>query len=84
MNNLYDEIKEKCCSRCDAECDGCWLEELITDRLSEERKKVVQEIRSKSYSFKNTPMYDEYGGVIGTFNRLDYGKLEEILDQIER
>ena len=56
----------------------------LTDRLAEERKKVVQEIRSKSYSLKNTPMYDEYGGVIGTFNRLDYGKLEKILDQIER
>lgn len=47
MNNIYVEINEKCCSRCDAECDGCWLEELITDRLAEERKKVVQKIREK-------------------------------------
>ena len=44
MNNIIEEISQKCCSYCEMECDGCWLEELITDRLTEERKKVCEQI----------------------------------------
>lgn len=88
MNNIYVEIKEKCCSQCYAECDGCWLEELITDRLAEERKKVVQEIKSwcdKNFNWVGDGTgYDgqEYNEMIGSNNTIN--KLRELLDQVER
>ena len=95
MNNLYEEIKEKCCSRCDAECDGCWLEELITDRLKEERKRVVREIRNHiNDRIQNESCFmtrDENGESINTMaticsnytiNELSF--IIKYLDQIER
>lgn len=45
---VLEEIKEKCCSHCEAECDGCWLKELISDHTKQVRKEVCEEIRSKS------------------------------------
>jgi hypothetical protein len=77
MNNIYKEICEKCCPYCDAECDGCWLEELINKELAEERKKVVQEIRGKGkkenvWNLTNNTSKEVL--IIGT----------DILDQIER
>ena len=78
MNNIYVEIKEKCCSKCDAECDGCWLEELITNRLAEERKKVVQEVKQKLCIIEDTLI--NLGN--GKEDALSY--FVDVLDQIER
>lgn len=41
---MLEEIKEKCCSRCEAECDGCWLKELITEYTKQVRKEVCEKI----------------------------------------
>lgn len=81
MNNIYKEICEKCCPYCDAECDGCWLEELINEELAEERKKVVQEIREWcKESFDYTKLPNELGCWVAV-NREEFFN---ILDQIER
>lgn len=53
MNNIYKEICQRCCPYCDAECDGCWLEELINKELAEERKKVVDELKADIRSLFN-------------------------------
>lgn len=84
MNNIYVEIKEKCCSKCGAECDGCWLEELITDRLTEERKKVVQEI--KNYVCNKYARIDEeiVNGNHTFFYSIHCRSFLKKLDQIER
>ena len=79
----YEKNYHKCLVGGEIITGKCPLK-LLSTRLAEERKKVVQEIREKTDSFKYTPMYDEYGGIIGTFNRLDYRKLNAVLDQIER
>jgi hypothetical protein len=39
---MLEEIREKCCSHCEAECDGCWLKELIADYTKQVRKEVVE------------------------------------------
>lgn len=44
---VLEEIKEKCCSHCEAECDGCWLKELIADYTTQVREEVVEEIRER-------------------------------------
>lgn len=89
MNNIYvDEQPETCldcefCSKRNYCCilmkkdvreyrDECPLN-LLSDRLAEERKKVVSEIRNK---VKQAKLVYEWKG--------DEIHIEEILDQIER
>lgn len=83
MNNIYVEIKEKCCSQCYAECDSCWLEELINKELSEERKKVVQEIKNEIKKLKKSAPKHDIGYDCDDV-LLSYLEISEILDQIER
>ena len=80
MNNIYVEIKEKCCSKCDAECDGCWLEKLITDRLAEERKKVIERIKdlAEIYTEPSAKGFDFETYILTEEN------LNKILDKAER
>lgn len=78
MNNIYKEICQKCCPYCDAECDGCWLEELINEELAEERKRVVQEIKQRLCRVEDTLI--NLGN--GKEDALNY--FVKILDQIER
>lgn len=69
---VLEEIKEKCCSHCEAECDGCWLKELIAEHDKQVRKEMVQEIRNK---IEQAKMIYEWKGKEIT--------IEEILDQIQ-
>lgn len=41
---VLEEIKEKCCSHCEAECDGCWLKELIAEYTKQVRKEVLDKV----------------------------------------
>ena len=41
---VLEEIAEKCCSHCEAECDGCWLKEIISDYTKQVRKEVCERL----------------------------------------
>jgi hypothetical protein len=51
---VLEEIEEKCCSHCEAECDGCWLKELVADYTKQARKEVVREIIEKICRIEDT------------------------------
>ena len=68
---VIEEIKEKCCSHCEAECDGCWLKELISDYT----KQVCEKIREK------LSLHCDYKDNIGWY--MPENKFNLILDQIE-
>ena len=69
---VLEEIVEKCCSHCEAECDGCWLKQSLTDYTKQVRKEVCE------YIGKNVAV-----DIINFNVYVRYDDLAKILDQIQ-
>lgn len=100
MNNIYiDEVPDSCfyCKFFNSQNYCCWLIQKdareyrddcplipITDRLAEERKKVVSEIREMAGDYFEMPYCDACGNTDFNDVVLTGKDLTEILDDIKR
>lgn len=73
-------MQEKMQKECIGKCNNCTL---LTDRLAEERKKVVEEIREKAKNEFEFIICDECYNTVDKDVYISSVALTEILDQIE-
>ena len=78
---VLEEIKEKCCLHCEAECDGCWLKELISDYTKQVRKEVCEEIRKQLKNMDFIANDTEFGEQFSCYSKY---KVLDILLRVEK